>query len=667
MATELGKAYVQIMPSAKGISGSISQQLAPEATRAGGMAGNLIGSGLVKTLAGVIAAAKIGEMIVGGIKASLTEGAALQQSMGGVETLFKNNADTVKKYANEAYRTTGLSANAYMENVTGFSASLLQSLGGDTAKASKVANMAMIDMADNSNKMGTSMESIQYAYQGFAKQNYTMLDNLKLGYGGTKEEMARLLADAEKLTGKKYDMSNLSDVYSAIHAVQKEIGITGTTAKEAEHTFSGSLSAMKASASNLLGKLALGEDIRPSLEQLASTTYTFFVGNFIPMVGNIFKGLGSIIQIAFTELGPTLTSGIDSQMPNIITKGGEMIGNFLVGIMEALPSLIEGLGNILISFQQYLYENYPVIMQAGANLILRLVDGIVANLPAVIQSAVNVISKFIDMISQNLPTVLQKGVEIIGKLVAGIIQRLPDITNTVIKIIGILLQGIISNFPKIINAGVQIIISLVKGIASAVGKVISEIGRLGQSIISKISSVNLMQAGIAIIQGFLDGLKSKYQEVQNFVGGIASWISEHKGPIEYDRKLLIPHGNAIMDGLNKGLQENFKNVKSNVLGMADELQSAFGTPQLATDMPVNVSGQISGQLSSQKLAYQVASTSQNELSNFDLYNMINKISNRQVVVSAQFNENEFARMVAKPIDNVQTQTKTALARLRGEI
>lgn len=667
MATELGQAYVQIMPSAKGIQGSISKQLAPEATSAGNSVGSLIGGKLVGAISSIIAAAKIGEMIVGGIKASLTEGAALQQSMGGVETLFKNNADTVKKYANEAYRTTGLSANAYMENVTGFSASLLQSLGGDTAKASKIANMAMVDMADNSNKMGTSMESIQYAYQGFAKQNYTMLDNLKLGYGGTKEEMARLLADAEKLTGKKYDMSNLSDVYSAIHAVQKEIGITGTTAKEAEHTFSGSLSAMKASASNLLGKLALGEDIRPSLEQLASTTYTFFVGNFIPMVGNIFKGLGSIIQIAFTELGPTLTSGIDSQMPNIITKGGEMIGNFLVGIMQALPSLIEGLGNILISFQQYLYENYPVIMQAGANLILKLVDGIVANLPAVIQSAVNVISKFIDMISQNLPTVLQKGVEIIGKLVAGIIQRLPDITNAVIKIIGILLQGIISNFPKIINAGVQIIISLVKGIASAVGKVISEIGQLGQSIISKISSVNLMQAGIAIIQGFLDGLKSKYQEVQNFVGGIASWISEHKGPIEYDRKLLIPHGNAIMDGLNKGLQENFKSVKSNVSGMADELQSAFGTPQLVTDMPVNVSGQIASQLSSQKLAYQVASTSQNELSNFDLYNMINKISNRQVVVSAQFNENEFARMVAKPIDNVQTQTKTALARLRGEI
>ncbi|HEN3144752.1 TPA: PblA, partial [Streptococcus agalactiae] len=272
MATNLGQAYVQIMPSAKGISGSISNALSPEASSAGSSAGGLIGGKLIGVLGSVIAAAKIGEMITKAISSSISEGAALQQSLGGVETLFKDNANLVKKYADEAYKTTGLSANAYMESVTGFSASLLQSLGGDTAKAAKVANMAMIDMADNSNKMGTSMESIQYAYQGFAKQNYTMLDNLKLGYGGTQEEMKRLLADAQKLTGKKYDISNLSDVYEAIHAIQGKIGITGTTAKEAATTFTGSFEAMKAASKNLLGKMALGEDIKPSLKALFDTT-----------------------------------------------------------------------------------------------------------------------------------------------------------------------------------------------------------------------------------------------------------------------------------------------------------------------------------------------------------------------------------------------------------
>ena len=210
-------------------------------------------------LAGAGAAA-----LVGG---SISQGASLEQSIGGVETLFKGDASTVMANASAAYKTAGLSANAYMEQVTSFSASLLNSLGGDTAKSAQIADMAMIDMADNANKFGTDMGSIQNAYQGFAKQNYTMLDNLKLGYGGTQEEMARLLTDATKLTGVKYDMDNLADVYSAIHAIQDNLGVTGTTAKEASVTFAGSFATMKASAQNLLGNLAIGGDVKGSMEQ----------------------------------------------------------------------------------------------------------------------------------------------------------------------------------------------------------------------------------------------------------------------------------------------------------------------------------------------------------------------------------------------------------------
>ncbi len=293
MATELGQAFIQIVPSARGISGSIQKQIDPEASAAGDSAGSKLGSSLkIAAIAGVAAA---GVALGKTIASSLTEGADLQQSLGGIETLFKGSADKVKKYANEAYRTAGLSANAYMENVTGFSASLLQSLGGDTEKSAETANMAMIDMSDNANKMGTNMQDIQNAYQGFAKQNYTMLDNLKLGYGGTKSEMERLLADAQKLTGVKYDINNLSDVYNAIHAVQEELDITGTTAKEAAETFSGSLAAMKSSFSNVLGNLALGEDIKPHLKALAETTSTFLFGNFFPMVGNILSALPGAI------------------------------------------------------------------------------------------------------------------------------------------------------------------------------------------------------------------------------------------------------------------------------------------------------------------------------------------------------------------------------------
>lgn len=276
----------------------LSKELGADIPQVGKEVGESLAGQLIGVAKKLIAAAGIGKLI----HSSLMEGADLQQSLGGIETLFKGSADVVKKYANEAYKTTGLSANAYMENVTGFSASLLQSLGGDTRKAADVANMAMVDMADNSNKMGTSMDRIQDAYQGFAKQNYTMLDNLKLGYGGTKTEMQRLLADAQKLTGVKYDINNLSDVYQAIHAIQENLDITGTTAKEAATTFSGSFASMKAAAQNVLGKLALGEDIMPSLHQLFETVKTFLVGNLIPMVWNVLKGIPQVLAGALVSL-----------------------------------------------------------------------------------------------------------------------------------------------------------------------------------------------------------------------------------------------------------------------------------------------------------------------------------------------------------------------------
>ena len=275
MATELAKAYVQIIPSAKGIQGSISNVIGGEADSAGQSAGGKI----VGAIKGAIATAAIGKAL--GV--ALTEGAALEQSLGGIETLFKDSADKVKQNAAEAYRTAGMSANQYMELTTSFAASLLQSLGGDTQKAAEISDMAMTDMSDNANKMGTDMERITDAYQGFAKQNYTMLDNLKLGYGGTEEEMQRLLADAEKITGVKYDIS--------IHVIQGELDITGTTAKEAASTLSGSFASMQAAFKNVLGQLTLGQDIGPALSALAETVTTFLVGNLLPAVWNILYNL----------------------------------------------------------------------------------------------------------------------------------------------------------------------------------------------------------------------------------------------------------------------------------------------------------------------------------------------------------------------------------------
>ena len=657
MATELGQAYVQIVPSARGISGKIQSVIGPEASSAGESAGNLLGGNLISTVKKLVIAAGIGKAF----SAAISEGAALQQSLGGVETLFKESAETVKQYANEAYRTTGLSANAYMENVTGFSASLLQSLGGDTAKAADVANMAMIDMADNSNKMGTSMENIQNAYQGFAKQNYTMLDNLKLGYGGTKSEMERLLADAEKLTGVKYDISNLSDVYQAIHAIQENLDITGTTAKEAASTFSGSLSAMKAAAQNVLGKLTLGEDIAPSLQALAETTSTFLFKNFLPMIGNILKALpGAIIGFvkaaipAFINAGKEMLSGLTNGLsngipdfgmiilelmgtikdwiikdapkmietgirlltelgngfiqslpdllvtlvyiledifvaianfaPQLLEGGVQLVMNLINGFVQYLPQFITSFDEILRSLVETISGTMPQVWQKGTEILLNLIQGLIDNLPAIGSAAIQMISMLIDTIVQNLPGIINAGWQVLTSLALGIIDKLPDLLAAAVSLMIQFVGMIISKLPDILSAGLKILISLVTGILQAIPRLISAVGKIGSTLLNGVSKINLFDAGKAILTGFLNGLKSVWNGITNFIGGIADWIGKHKGPIEYDRKLLIPHGRAIMDSLDDGLRDKFKDVKQTVGGMAGDIAGVFGNPNLSTNI-----------------------------------------------------------------------------------
>lgn len=336
MAYEVATATVSIIPNMKGSQETIAKELAGSTDKAGTSAGKSLGKSLLAGATAVGVGAAIGKFIGD----SVNEGAKLQQSLGGIETLFKENADVVKGYASEAYKTAGISANEYMENVTSFSAALISSMDGDTAAAAEMANTAMVDMADNANKMGTDMKSIQTAYQGFAKGNYTMLDNLKLGYGGTKTEMERLLADASKLSGVKYDISNLNDVYSAIHVIQEDLGITGTTAKEAATTFSGSFASMKAAATDLMGNLALGNDIGPQIQALGSTVSTFVTGNLLPMVSNVVQQLPTILG--------QLPGFFADMIPQIIPVAGEMVMGLANGIVENIPTFVAGIGDLAV-------------------------------------------------------------------------------------------------------------------------------------------------------------------------------------------------------------------------------------------------------------------------------------------------------------------------------
>ena len=516
MAT-LGKAYVQIVPSAEGISGSIRNVLGDDVDSAGKEAGENLGSKLMATAKKVIAAAGIGKFIA----SSLNEGGALQQSLGGVETLFKSSADQVKKYAAESFRTTGLSANEYMENVTGFSASLLQSLGGDTAKAAKIANTAMIDMADNSNKMGTSMEAIQNAYAGFAKQNYTMLDNLKLGYGGTKTEMERLLKDAQKLTGVKYDINNLSDVYEAIHAVQGELGITGTTAKEASETLAGSFSAMKASFTDLLGNLSLGEDITPQLEALATTTSTWLFGNFLPMVGNILANV------------PTLIVGVlETGIPLFLEEGGKMLTSLSEGIATNLPMMATSAMETIMGYVGGIATNIGQIVTAGGTIITNLLTGITNTVPVLLAYIPQIISGIVTNITTNLPSIVQSGMTLISDFAKGIWDNREEVWEFIQDILDEVMR--IATEIDWVGLGMDIIDWISSGISALFNNIptlVGEIGQLASDFFSKIDwnavgtgAVKLIGAGIKALMNLIPQLLKSIGETGKQLFTSINWL-----------------------------------------------------------------------------------------------------------------------------------------------
>lgn len=526
-------------------------------------------------------------------KASIDQYAEYEQLVGGVDTLFKTASDKVQEYAANAYKTAGMSANEYMDTVTSFSASLLQSLGGDTEKAAQKADQAITDMADNANKMGTGMEMIQNAYQGFAKQNYTMLDNLKLGYGGTKEEMERLLADAEKLSGQKFDISSYSDIVDAIHVVQTEMGITGTTAKEAASTIQGSVSAAKSAWSNLItGIAADNADLDTLIGNFVSSVETA-AGNIIPRVSVMLGGISQLVTSASTTIIPMVITTITDNLPALLQAAVALVGALGQGIIDSLPAITQAAIDILFFLANGLIENLPTLIdgivqvtltivqmltspdfltqliETAILLIMTLAQGLIDAIPQLIVAVPMITGNLLAAIIVELPNIIQMGIDLLFALIDGIIKCIPELVAAVPTLIIALVNGIVNNLDKIILAAPQIIVSLITGIIGAIPELIAAVPRVIAAIADTIRNYDWGGIGRNIVQGLKDGIAGMWdnikdwfnEKVNSLVGGVKRILGIHS-----PSKVFAGIGGFMAEGLGEGFSDEFASVKNDIEG-----------------------------------------------------------------------------------------------------
>lgn len=621
----IASAYVQIVPSAKDIKSGIGEALGGDV----GAAGESIGSKLVSSIKGTLAAAGIGAAL----GKTLTEGAALEQSIGGVETLFKDSASTIKQYAAQAYTTAGVSANSYMEQVTSFSATLLQGLGGDTAAAAKYANQAIVQMSDNANKMGTDIGSIQYAYQGFAKDNYTMLDNLKLGYGGTQSEMARLindsgvLGDTIKVTDQTVKDVPFDKVIEAIGVIQDNLGITGTTAKEAATTFSGSFASMQAAASNVMGALMLGQDLKPALQGLASSVTTFLVGNLLPAIWNILSALPSALVTFVQSLAPQLMTALQgfvpqlmaginqagpqlmasvqlilanfqtavtTYLPTLLSSGVQIVQQFITGIVTALPTLMQTAGTMISQFASSILSAGVQIIAAAAQIVPTMSNAILQTLPTLITTAGTLMTNFVTTLMGQLPTVWSSGVQMLLQIVQGIVENLPQIVSAALSTVSNFVTEIAAHLPEVLQSGISLIGELIAGLIRSIPDVIAAIPSIISGIVDTFMGYDWLGLGVDLIQGIIQGILSAAGDIVDAIVDVASdaynSAKDFFGINSPSRLMRREVGPYIPQGWALGIEDNADAVQAAMDDLAaipmkktlNTLSStAFNPPQMA--------------------------------------------------------------------------------------
>ena len=545
-------------------------------------------SGFGKAAAAVGAAATAAVAAGTAAMVSLTKQAVAayadyEQLTGGVETLFGDAADYVMRSASNAFESAGLSANEYMETVTSFSASLIQSLGGDTQKAAEMADMAITDMADNANKMGSDMESIQNAYQGFAKQNYTMLDNLKLGYGGTKEEMARLLADAEKISGIKYDLSSYADVVSAIHVMQESMGIAGTTAKEAASTISGSLSMMQASWQNVITSFGTGDatKISESISDLVASVETF-AGNLMPVIQTVLDGITQMVVELAPVLAQKLPEMIQKSLPPLLNSAKDVIETLAKGLLQALPTLMPTITQLIVDLAKMIIQMAPEIIKCGIQLIVELALGIAQALPDLIPAVIEAVMTIVDTLTDpdNLMMLIDAAIELILALAEGLIEATPKLIEKAPEIIYNLVVALIKAAPKLLQAATELILVLVKGLVSMFGDII----RVGGELVEKVKSgfsqkvQDAKNWGRDMIQNFIDGILAKWNALKQTVSNVAQTVKSFLGFSEPEQGPLSNfHTFApdMMDLYAQGIEDNIGKVENSVEDVSRTVAGSF--------------------------------------------------------------------------------------------
>lgn len=543
---ELGKAYIQVIPTTKGIKGELESQMGDAGESAGKKSGARIGTAIKNA----IVAVGIGEAI----KSAVTAGADLQQSFGGLDTIYGEASDAAKRYAAEA-AASGISANDYAEQAVSFGASLKQAFGGDTVKAAEAANTAILDMADNAAKMGTDIGAIQNAYQGFAKGNYTMLDNLKLGYGGTRTEMERLLKNAQEISGVEYDIDNLGDVYDAIHVIQGDLGLTGVAADEAATTFSGSLGAMKAAAQNVLGNLALGEDIGPSLEVLGQTVSTFLSANLFPMVSNIVSTLPSALAGLITTLAPQL-----------IPAGVELLVNLMNGLAETVPDLLIQVAAMIPDIVSTLLDNLPALVEGAVNLFVGIVQAIPIILPDLIKAVIGMIPKIVQTLIRATPQIFKGALQMLG----GLLQAIPNVLKAAVT--------------GLWDIGRNLVMGLWNGISDVTGWILDKIRGFGSSILSGIKGIfgihspskEMEWMGEMLDRGLAKGITGGIGDVEDAMG-----VLGNRTMWSFDPTISAAGGSAgaitNMGGININVYgKDGQNARDIAEAVMAEIQAAVG-------------------------------------------------------------------------------------------